>query len=318
MRKIIAIVLICIVFWGNIASANTKTIDLEHMTIEELEELINEVENEKRKATEVSYKSKEILETDFMKTVEALFPEGTKFSYPFFGLSIVHRRNYYCVCGTVGCKLPDKSKQNLWDATIIYWYNEAQNEFHQAAFYTKDKFYFADENALQQVETNLEPIARENLIKHNISIITLGTVSSTISNETDKSTPTPIPASTITPTLEPVPTATLFKQGSFSFGSTKTKDNPEESEQETSGRTENEDKTSDANDTYSSMFKDIASGGTVLDLQEVLHDVPDEFNPLKYDHMYVYYFTLKDGISNFPHPYLPEPRLRQASLSEKY
>ena len=82
----------------------------------------------------------------------------------------MHRRNYYCVCGTVGCSLPDKTRQDLWDATIIYWYDETTGVFRQAAFYTKDTVYYVDENALQQVERNLEPIARENLNKHNISI----------------------------------------------------------------------------------------------------------------------------------------------------
>ena len=316
MRKVISVLLLCTILLGNIAAADTKTIDLEQMTVEELDELIEEVENEKKIATEVSRKEKDKLESDFMRTVEALFPEGTKFSYPFFGLSIVHRRNYYCVCGTVGCKLPDKTKQDLWDATIIYWYDENAKTFQQAAFYTKDKVYSYDEYALQQVEQNLESVARENLRKHKISIKPTGTpfVLTYTPVPTDAISPTSVPTaipittptetplvtsilvSTPTPTPESVPTATLSKQGSFSFGSTKRKDDSEASDP-----TENEDTAPDVinettDDTYSSMFKSIASGGTVLNLHEVLQNVPSEFNPSNYDHMYVYYFTLQEGI----------------------
>ena len=199
LKKMLVFLIISSLLLSGFAYADTKAIDLTSMTVEELEELIEEIENEKRTATEVTSKIREQLETDFMKTVEALFPEGTKFSYPFFGLSVVHRRNYYCVCGTVGCKLPDKSKQNLWDATIIYWHDENANAFYQAAFYTKDDVYFVDETALKQVERNLEPIVRENLKKHNITIRISDEKTIVESAEAAAFTPAPLPTATINP-----------------------------------------------------------------------------------------------------------------------
>lgn len=190
-----------------------QTIDLNAMTLEELEALGKAVDAEKKKITELSDNIVKKLEQDFMKTVEARFPKGTKFSYPFLGLSTVHRRNYYCVCGTVGCKLPDKTKINIWDATIIYWYEETTKKYHHAAFYSRDEVYAYDEYVLAQVERNLEPVARENLKKHGISIVPTVTPTPMPTIQSPEVAPTqaasnPQPTPTIVTTETPSPTPT--------------------------------------------------------------------------------------------------------------
>ena len=195
---LVSLILIILLSFNSIVLAVPRTIDINELTIEELDRLTSEIETEKKKATDVTSEVTSTLEKDFMNTVEALMPNGTKFSYPFFGLSIVHRRNYYCVCGTVGCKLPDKTKKDLWDATIIYWYEAEKRKFHQAAFYTNDEVYFVDDYALSQVEANLESVARDNLKKHSIVVKKLD-----IAKATD------LPNAISTPTKEPTPEATM-------------------------------------------------------------------------------------------------------------
>ena len=94
--------------------------------------------------------------------------------------------------------MPDKTKKDLWDATIIYWYEAEKRKFHQAAFYTNDEVYFVDDYALSQVEANLESVARDNLKKHNIVVKKLD-----IAKATD------LPNAISTPTKEPTPEATM-------------------------------------------------------------------------------------------------------------
>ncbi len=149
MKKVAVSLLVCILFISCFEATATSTIvDLSMLTVDELEELSSQIENEKRKATEVTSSIKNLLETDFMKAVADICPSGTTFSYPFFGLSIVHRQYYYCICGTVGCHFPDKTNKDLWDTTIIYWHDKETDYFYRAAFYTRDEVFFVDQSAL--------------------------------------------------------------------------------------------------------------------------------------------------------------------------
>ncbi len=185
--------------------AEPEWIDLSRLSIVELDELEARIQTEKKNATEVSTKAKVTLEADFKNTVEALMPAGTRFSYPFFGLSVVHRRDYYCVCGTVGCRLPDNSKRDLWDATIIYWFNEATNDFVHAAFYTRDTIYYSDDYALGKVFPNIEQVAEDNLKKLGLNIEQYAAAAASV---VVKSVPTATPKLTSKPTAKPKKTAT--------------------------------------------------------------------------------------------------------------
>ena len=171
MKKYLSLLLVCVLLFScTWARSDPMTIDLSTMTIEEMDQLTEQINTEKKKATEVSADVKRFLESDFMRAVEEINPQGTTFSYPFFGLSVVHRRYYYCVCGTVGCHFPDKTNKDLWDATLIYWLDEETNTFSRAAFYSRDELFFVDPHALSHVVRYAEKVALENLERHHVSV----------------------------------------------------------------------------------------------------------------------------------------------------
>ncbi len=227
MKKYLSLLLLCVLLFScTWARSDPMTIDLSTMTIEEMDRLTEQINTEKKKATEVSTDVKRFLESDFMRAVEEINPQGTTFSYPFFGLSVVHRRYYYCVCGTVGCHFPDKTNKDLWDATLIYWLDEETNTFSRAAFYSRDELFFVDPHALSHVVRYAEKVALENLERHHVSVNDLesrslpnteelASVSASNHTQTPKITATPKPTATPTPkktaTPRPTPTPTPKK-----------------------------------------------------------------------------------------------------------
>lgn len=204
MKRILSILLIgCLLMCS--ALAEKRYYDLSTMTVAELDALSEQIRQEKKAATSITSETEKKLKADFKSHVESLMPEGTSFSYPFFGLDIERERELYTVSGTVGCKKPDKTKINLNNATIHYWYDNATKTYYPVAFYTKENVYYVDATKLEHIKRYLDKQTVKRLSNASQS---LSDDSSTALRSGVTPTPSPTPKPTATPKPTPKPTAT--------------------------------------------------------------------------------------------------------------
>lgn len=205
-KSLIAMFSVCIMLFGMPAFAEIRTFDVDVMSVDELDALLDDVRAEKKTAVEFPNRAFELLKTDFMSTVESLAPEAVKFDYPFFGLNRDRERTYYSISGSVTAEYADETEQEFRDATVVYWHDVETDTFHQVALYTRNAVYFVKPELLGNIERYVDNIVFSKLYEHAVQS---GLLSSTAATEVE---PTPTPSPTPTPNLTPTPITTPTKE----------------------------------------------------------------------------------------------------------
>lgn len=209
-KSLIAMFTVCIMLFGIPALAEVRSFDVDVMSVEELDALLDDVRAEKKSAVEFSNKTFELLKSDFMSTVESLAPEAVKFDYPFFGLNRDRERTYYSISGSVTAEYADETEQEFKDATVIYWHDVETDTFYQVAFYTRNEVYFVKPEMLENIERYADSKVYQKIYEYaEKSGLLIDIASSNIeTTPTPSPTPIPTPTPTPTPTEEPTPTPT--------------------------------------------------------------------------------------------------------------
>lgn len=189
--------------FGMPAFAEVRTFDVDVMSVDELDALLDDVRAEKKTAVEFPNRTFELLKTDFISTIESLAPEAVKFDYPFFGLNRDRERTYYSISGSVTAEYADETEQEFRDATVVYWHDVETDTFHQVALYTRNAVYFVKPELLGSIERYADNKVFSKLYEHAVQS---GLLSSTAATEVE---PTPTPSPTPTPDSTPTPTPTL-------------------------------------------------------------------------------------------------------------
>ena len=154
--KIILGALICISLFSNLAYAEPRYVDLESMTVAELEKLENEIKAEKKSAVYFDSEIYQFLKADFSSLLNKVAPENKRINLPFFGLEKCRERECYQLWGTCVAEFTDESEQKFANAHAIYWHDVEQNVYKHVAFYTDDNIYFLDVELLQKVACYLD------------------------------------------------------------------------------------------------------------------------------------------------------------------
>lgn len=163
MKRSACILFIILMLLIQTSLCEPRTIDLNKMSVKELDSLIAEIKEEKKDATHLESIRKDQLIENYKSLLEQVLPDDTKIKYPFLGLDASCERCCYQVWGDCSAKLADKSKLSLKDAHAIYWYNEDDISFYLVAFYTKDTVYMLDHSLLSNVQKFLDEEIVEKL-----------------------------------------------------------------------------------------------------------------------------------------------------------
>lgn len=205
MKRAICLIATAALLSSSVALADPMTIDLDTMTPDQLKELISMAEEEYEEATRFSSSDYNLLRENFEAAFESLIPDGASASYPLFGFNKVRKREMYKIYGTCEIKYADKSRAELY-MHMIYWHDEANNVFHQVAFYSNEKVYYCDHELLQNVMPYLSESDMEKLNASEISYQASSAQATDVPTSSPLQTETPAPVHTASPTPALVPT----------------------------------------------------------------------------------------------------------------
>ena len=221
-KQLLIILLLCfsICFAFNSAISEIRIIDLNNMTIEELDALSNEIKEAKKAATAIDKKTKKLLEEDFSSILQTIAGEGAKVKFPLLGLDSKRELTCYQVWGDCSAKSDDNEKTDFSGARAIYYYDAANDAYRHVAFLTKESVYFVDSDLLSKISRFLDAETNErlsdfvNTVKESIAPKTTPNTTSNPDNKkaskpnesTSASLITEAPKMTTSPTATPTPT----------------------------------------------------------------------------------------------------------------
>ena len=211
MRRFLFVMAIaCLMLLKVPAIAEVRAFDFDVMSVEELDDLLDDVRAEKKAAVVFSNEAYELLRADFKMTLEGFAPDAVKFDYPLFGLNRDRERTYYAVSGTVTAKYADETETEFKNATAVYWHDEETDSFHQVAFFTRDRVYSVRPEVLKNIERYPDGEVYQRIYKAAQEAGLLKGIMPSNIETTPMPSIDPNPTATLTPTLTPTPTPTVM------------------------------------------------------------------------------------------------------------